>query len=651
MTKLFFVCFSFLVVSPQISWAAFEKNKIEIVAKNVDAVENTFEAKDDVVIYYDDAIIKASSAFFNKKEKRLIIDGDIEMIGYQGNKVHTDHLEIDTTHKEVTFQKLFLMSKNDIWLISSKGKKKKDTYRLERSMISSCDIENPLWKIIFDHSIYDSNAEQMKVYDATMYLWDFPILYTPYLSFSTNKERRSGLLFPSFGSASSGGFFFEQPIFWAVSKSMDVEFIPQIRTLRSVGLYSKFRFVDSPHSRGNITTGYFKDNQTYVQEHNLLNDSHYGIGFDYDTSEVFSHYFHRNVSDGFYLSATYLNDIDYLNLQRGSGVTDALFGLSPLQESKANYYIQNSDYYGGVNIKYFIDTTANARQDETLQTLPSIQLHRYLSHLFVDNLTYSVDMHLNNFFRQTGATMTQAEFKIPVEYTTSFFDDYLNLSLGEEIYYSKYFFGNQEYLYDQFQYSSTIHKVNLFTDLTKKYDTFVHVWQPFIEYTDPATENQLPVHFSQLSDDQQNLFSVGLPEQKYALGFNQYFYNDNAELKFYQRIKQDYYPKRLYQWANISNEMQYNWSKWSLYSSVIYANAFNTFRESTNSISLNEEAYRFTLGHTYKKILPDSTIGEVEANSVNVSTAYIVNKRVSLNAGFIYDLDNSANNQWNIGGD
>jgi LPS-assembly protein len=260
-------------------------------------------------------------------------------------------------------------------------------------------------------------------------------------------------------------------------------------------------------------------------------------------------------------------------------------------------------------------------------------------------------MHLNNFFRQTGATMTQAEFKIPVEYTTSFFDDYLNLSLGEEIYYSKYFFGNQEYLYDQFQYSSTIHKVNLFTDLTKKYDTFVHVWQPFIEYTDPATENQLPVHFSQLSDDQQNLFSVGLPEQKYALGFNQYFYNDNAELKFYQRIKQDYYPKRLYQWANISNEMQYNWSKWSLYSSVIYANAFNTFRESTNSISLNEEAYRFTLGHTYKKILPDSTIGEVEANSVNVSTAYIVNKRVSLNAGFIYDLDNSANNQWNIGGD
>ena len=654
MPKLYFFFWSFFIVSSQLLWAASGKNKIEIVAKNVDASETIFRAKDDVVIYYDDAIIKASSASFNKNEKRLVVDGNIEMIGYQGNKVHTDHIEIDTEKKEVTFQKLFLMSKNDIWLLSDKGKKKDGRYQLGSSMISSCDISNPLWKMVFDRSVYDSEAEFMQIYNAKMYVWDIPVAYSPYLSFSTNKERTSGFLFPAFGSTTNEGFFFEQPVFWAISKSMDLEMNPQIRSARSAGLYGTLRWVDSAHSSGKLRLGYFKDKQEYVQTYDLFNDSHYGAELNYESSQLFTSGVSDEVTDGLYLNSTYLNDIDYLNLQLESLEH---FGLTPLQESRLNYFIQNSEYYLGVNAKYFIDTRANVEKEKTLQVLPSIQLHKYLTHFLWDNLTYKADLHMNNLYREVGVTMNQMEFKLPLEFTTSFWDDFVNLSLGEELYYSKYFFGNGEYTYDTFEYYSTIHKVKLFTDLTKKYDSFIHVLQPSLEYVYPGTESKSPEEFfSSLNtylDEQSKLFAIGLPEEEYKLSINHYFYDAAMNLKFYQRLSQNYYPQREYKFADISNEMQYNWDEWHLYNNIIYAHEYGKIREASSSLTLDKEAYSITAGHTYKDILPDTMMwvdDNVSANDVYFAFNYNVTQQISINSSFTYDLDSKTNNQWAIGG-
>ena len=243
---------------------------------------------------------------------------------------------------------------------------------------------------------------------------------------------------------------------------------------RSVGLYSTLRFVDSAHSSGELRVGYFKDKTDYVDDNYLPDDSHYGIEFNYESSKVFSDKLPQGFTDGLYINTTYLNDIDYLNLQKSK--LDH-FGLVPLQESRVNYFAYTNDYYTGLNAKYFIDTREESN-DETMQILPSVQLHKYLNHFIWDNLTYSADLYLNNFDRKEGATLRQAELKIPLEFTTSFFDDFLNLSLGEEFYYSKFFFGNGDYVHDDFEYYSNIHKIKFFTDLTKKYDGFVHVLQP-----------------------------------------------------------------------------------------------------------------------------------------------------------------------------
>jgi len=621
-------------------------NKIEVTAKSLQTTNETVEASEGVVVYYDDAVIKASTAVYNKKTKLLILDGNVEMIGYQGTKEHTSHMEIQTDTKEVYFEKLFFSSQNDVWLLADKAHRADGNYTFGQSMLSSCEIEDPLWTMVFDRSVYDSHDKYMKVYDAKIYFLDIPLLYTPYLAFSTHKERSSGLLFPGFGYSDLEGFLYEQPIFWAISDSMDIELNPQIRTSRSVGVYSTFRFVDSAYSSGTMRMGYFKDNQSYVEQQNLPNDSHYGFEFNYESSKVFPNILPKGFTDGLYVNTTFLNDIDYLNLQQNNL---SHFGLTPLQESRVNYFAYNNDYYIGLNAKYFIDTRNNVDQDETIQILPSIQGHKYLQHFLWNNLTYSADLKVNNFDRKKGATMRQAELRIPIEFTTSFFDDFLSVSLGEEFFYSKFFFKNGTFMYDDFQYYSTISKAKLFTDLTKQFDSFIHVFQPSLSYLRPGSENQSPVVFSLLDEEQKALFAVGLPEEQFDLSFSQYFYDKNMRLKFFQRFSQKYYPGRNYKLADMSNEMQYNWRRWSMYSNIIYSHEFDKIRESSTRVGLSGNDYSLSVGHTYKEVLPDLPNAST-ANDVDMSFTYTYTKRVSFNGGLTYNVDDSSSRQWRFGG-
>ncbi len=133
----------------QTVYASTDKSKIEITAEHLTSTKTTVTAKDNVVVYYQDSVIKARSAHFDKTKKLLILDGKIEMIGYQGSKEHSNHMEIYTDTKEVTFDELFLVSENDVWIYSNDVHKQEGNYTLGTSLLSSCDIDRPFVENVF----------------------------------------------------------------------------------------------------------------------------------------------------------------------------------------------------------------------------------------------------------------------------------------------------------------------------------------------------------------------------------------------------------------------------------------------------------------------------------------------------------------------
>ena len=652
MLRFLFSAF-FVLILIGVIYGAEERTNIEVIAKYVEGTKTTLHAQDGVVIYYQDSMIRADEAHYDKVAHRLVVDGNVEMIGYQGTKEHTSHLEIDTKTNHVLFKELFFTNENDIWLLASEANRTDGNYTFGASMLSSCEVEDPLWKMFFSHSSYDSDAKYMKIYDARVYFGEVPVFYTPYLAFSTDNQRSSGLLFPLLGYTENEGLIYEQPLFWAISDSMDLEFNPQIRTKRSFGMYATYRFVDSPYSSGILRMGYFKDKPSYVEKNSLPEDKHYGLEFLYDSSKVFTPYLSNDYTDGLYVNITLLNDIDYLNLQKTS---IEHFGQLPLQESRVNYFLYNDNWYGGVYAKYFIDTRLE-HNDKTLQTLPTLQFHKYLKSLFWDNLTYSLDVQTRHLDRREGPTLNQVELHVPIEFTVSFFDDFISLSLGESLYYGRFFFGNDNTLvYDYFQYNSNVHTVKLFTDLVKQYNGFIHLLQPSLEYIKPGSESQRPVDFDkviqdssgQINDGIRDLFSVGLPEEQAVFSLNQYFYDETMKLVFFQRLSQSYYTDRVYKLSEINNEMQYNWKNWQFYNNIYYSYEFSKISESSTKITLNESDYYVSIGHTFKKQLIES--GQpVTSNDINFNFRYDYNEQVAFNGGVTYSLEEASSKLWRFG--
>ncbi len=620
-----------------------KNERIEIMAEDLSATETVVIAKGNVVVHYGDSVIQASTANYDREKQLLTLSGDtIEYLGDNGSKIQSKNLQINTKSKKVTFKNVFLTDNSDIWVFSDNAIKQDDNITFGPSMMSSCDVNSKDWTFYSKSAHYDGEAHYMTMRDLKVKFWDVPVLYTPYFAFSTHKERSSGLLFPSVGYSASQGAIYEQPLYWAPSLSWDVELRPQIRTKRGVGMYGTLRFADSPYSAGAIRMGYFKDNEEYMEEYDIKNESHYGFEMNYESTRVIKRFFspQTDLVDGLYINATLLNDIDYIYLQKRPM---SHFGAVPLQESRVNYFVHNEDFAGGLYGKYFIDTRKEDN-NSTMQILPTLQFHKYLKSLVLDRLTYSMDLTMNNYTRKEGTTLKVAEFYTPIEYTHPFFDDFITLSLKEDLYYNTLLFGNGDFAQDDYQYSNAISRIKLFSDLTKKYSHFIHVMQPALTYSIPANGVETPVEFEELEEDQKKLFAPGIEEQNIALKFSQYFYDDFGKIKFYERFTQQYLPENEEnKLGNLYHEMQYNLEEWRLYSNLVYSYEFDKVEESLSRISWRRDAYSAGVSHSYERNYSYGENDEVKEykriNDINLRVGLKITNRISVLGGLVYDLD------------
>ncbi len=643
--------FLFLILFVTLS--AAKNERIEIMAEDLSATDTAVTARGNVVVHYGGSVIQASSAYYDREKQLLTLSGDtVEFLGDNGSKIQSKDLQINTKSKKVTFKNVFLTDNSDIWVFSDNAIKQDDNITFGPSMMSSCDVNSKDWTFYSKSAHYDEKEHYMTMRDLKVKFWDVPVLYTPYFAFSTHKERSSGLLFPSVGYSAKQGAIYEQPLYWAPSRSWDVELRPQIRTTRGYGMYGTLRFADSPYSAGAIRMGYFKDNEDYVIENELENDTHYGFEMNYDSSSILKRFFstQADLTDGLYINATLLNDIDYIYLQKRPM---SHFGAVPLQESRLNYFVHNEDFAGGLYGKYFIDTRKEDN-NSTMQILPTLQFHKYLKSLVLDRLTYSMDLTMNNYTRKEGTTLKVAEFYTPIEYTHPFFDDFITLSLKEDLYYNSLLFGNAVYEHDDYQYSNAISRIKLFSDLTKKYSRLIHVMQPSLSYSIPANGVETPVDFDELEDDQKKLFAPGVEQQNIALKFSQYFYDDFGHLKFYERFTQAYNPEEEeYKLGRLYHEMQYNLDNWKLYNNVVYSHEFNKVEEMSSGLRWKYEEYGVSLTHTYERTFSYDDNDEMQTNEKNndlgLNLALKVTKRIGLRGSFVYDIDDEESSQYRFG--
>ncbi|MGH7783642.1 MAG: LPS-assembly protein LptD, partial [Candidatus Binatia bacterium] len=134
------------------------------------------------------------------------------------------------------------------------------TYHIDEGFFTTCLCESgaPPWKFF---------AEQMDltldglgiVKNGYFYIFDIPVLYLPYGFFPLRTERQTGLLFPKVGHSSTEGFRYQQPFFWAISKSTDATVAFDLETRARFGFLGEVRTMFDRDSDFRLDGAYFNE--------------------------------------------------------------------------------------------------------------------------------------------------------------------------------------------------------------------------------------------------------------------------------------------------------------------------------------------------------------------------------------------------------
>ena len=155
---------------------------------------------------------------------------------------------------------------------------------------TSCPVGNEDWMLQASSISLDTRAEEGVARDVTMRFKDVPIFYTPYISFPLGDERKSGLLFPSFGHSGNNGFELELPYYFNLAPNYDLMLTPGMLSARGVQLAESFRYLTAG-SRGQLDATFLPNDSKFHADRSYLHftdvtDLKTGMRFDADIAGV-----------------------------------------------------------------------------------------------------------------------------------------------------------------------------------------------------------------------------------------------------------------------------------------------------------------------------------------------------------------------------
>lgn len=599
------------------------EDRVELYGENVDVNGSIATAVGDPVALYQDQILSADKLTYDRNSSTFEAIGNVNVFKAKQYHILSDYSRLDLIN-ETRYSKPYYMVDQDsgAWISTDEAKACKNEIDLASGSVSGCDSHDPLWKIRFSSADYDTEEMWVNLYNARLQVNDFPLFYLPYFGYPTDKTRRSGLLIPSFGLSNSEGFYYQQPIYFAPQNWWDAEIRPQIRTSRGSGMYTDFRFVDTASSQGSIRLGYFKEQVKYAEEYDLANIKHYGYDVNYRHSAPLREWFDVNLKgeSGLYVDGSWMNDVDYLNLQQ-SDETQNVTANQVL--SRINAYYNSEENYFGTYLKHYqyLDQESN---DQTIQTLPSLQYHRYLESFLDNHILVSADAIATHFYRPDGKRAIQGDFTVPLTFQSALFDDYLDASYTATAFSNVIgFYGNpksgETTNYEEGLYAQLDHTFALSSTLVRPYESLTHVITPSVSYT--LSGNRFYDGYYKTYHDNGtcaagstlpacDYYSLNEPSDTLSFGLNNYLLEGGKQF-LVDRLSQNFrYDDQGSYYGELQNELEWEISSAvSYYNQTAYNHDRNRITKEQNTVRYNDGIVTAGVSHYYTDELRyDSTL-------------------------------------------
>lgn len=637
------------------SYGNEKKEKLQLVAKNIEAKDNTIIASNSVIAYSPSYYISADKLIYDRDKESLELFGNVLIIKDNNIQTQSNYAYLDMKNDTALQEPIFLLDEStNIWVNAKELTKEKEKLELVDSIISSCDCFDPAWSIKATSSNYDTKEMWINTFNTRLYIKDVPVFYLPYFGFPTDTTRRTGLLFPTIGYASKEGVLYSQPIFIAPASNYDFELSPQVRTQRGYGVYGTYRYANTLNSMLRIKMGYFKESDSYVKNRELQSNQHYGANLDYEQKYILTDE-NSVYQDGTYASLNYLNDIEHIELEKISGSVSTDRNV----ESKLNYYFNTPNYYAGTYLKYYIDTQAN-NNDATMQELPQVQLHSYNKALFTNNLIYSADLKYQNFTRQKGLESQVYNLNIPIGYTRNILNDYMYIGVDNKTLFTSYRYNNSNINYEDGTLIQNLTTFKVGTDLIKPYKNYIHSMNLSFNYEIPDNLHKDGDLYNVTVKEENDLakfeelktFPTIQNKKRAILRLNQSIYakNSHKQIINHQLSQSIYYDKSdNAKLQDLENYLRINFKNTTFSGKVVYNAEDKKIVETSLDGTFDFENFSVTSGYYSSVKTNNEFFSRDDLESFRLDAKYNFNKYYSMRYYENYDLQEKIRNRQGVG--
>jgi len=240
---------------------------IQVDSDSAEARQGEVKLKGDVTIRQGNRTINTNDATYNTVTNEFTVEHGVELsdpnLRIRGAGAHLDS-DGGATFTDAEFELPAVRSRGSAAEMSANSS---GEVSLTTVQYTSCPVGNEDW--LLTASAIDIRQQEGMGTGRNVRL-DFmgvPILYVPYFSFPVGNERKSGFLYPSFGSQSRDGL--SVPWYWNIAPNMDATLIPTADYRRGAKLDTEFRYL-WPLGKGTFDAEYLPDDRQYGSERSLL---------------------------------------------------------------------------------------------------------------------------------------------------------------------------------------------------------------------------------------------------------------------------------------------------------------------------------------------------------------------------------------------
>lgn len=231
-------------------------------AVSVDGSDQTlYHFNGNVKIVRYDQMILADNATYNDDTTAYDAVGDVR---YQeaGTLLQADHIwgVNETNHVEadnVTYQ--LLQSHGNGTAVHADMLDKQHS-KYTTASYSTCDLGKHVWEFRGKTITIDKDTGVGVARSATMRYKNIPFLYLPYFTFPVDNRRKSGWLFPTFGSNKQSGYYIAAPYYFNLAPNYDATLTPTIYARRGAMLGGEFRYL-TQRNRGSFDFQYLPNDR------------------------------------------------------------------------------------------------------------------------------------------------------------------------------------------------------------------------------------------------------------------------------------------------------------------------------------------------------------------------------------------------------